>query len=603
MAKANPLSRPMPNASLPRNSFDRSFIKNVNWSAGMLLPLFCEYVPAGSKCRINRSVFMRTAQLNTAAFPVLDHNIDFYRVPLRLLMTRYNEFKTNIQDTNSSSLYPKVNGSYVPTPPSRMPYIKTQDIYSLGSSGLTDDFGYDISYGAARLLDLLGYDDSYIGGAATHNLELNAFKLLAYQKCYYDHYRNTAYESNLPSAYNADFSYSEGFNGYISYSNGLADLLKIHYVNYRKDYFQALYPSLNYIAADSYATNWGIPSSVVDGFLNQNGTTSTYVDSVSGDDRDHHNLYTGGVSILIRDPSQTSPRSVYRADPSDVSNVYGNEYHSHIFSQKITHDVYSPQGIRIAFALDKLLRASAYAPKHVKDQLEARYGVKLRANYGDESEYLGSFANSVSIGEVTSTANTVNGNAGDELGAIGGKGVSGQAHGKTIDCFCEDDSIVIGIAYTMVRSMYDSHRIDQFNLKHVREDLPIPEYMDLGLRPIYRHEFVNDLGYNAQASNYILGYVTRDQEYKVGIDQNHGLFRLNSQLGVFTNHTNIASRAYAAGNHGVTGLYFKLAPSDLDSIFVSNFDPADQKTDQFFGQFRFDFQCRQNMSVHGQPSL
>lgn len=594
------LSKPLPKARLPRNSFPRSFMKNFNQSSGMLIPLFCQFVPLGTKFRLNRSIFMRTAELNTAAFPVIDYNIDFYVVPLRLLMTRYDEFKTNTSDLNSSAF----SSNRVPD---RMPYFKLSDIQSVitrtGSTDPVDLLGAKTYYGALRLFDLLGYDDRNLSGyyGSGFDIELNAFKLLAYQKVYYDHYRNTAYEPNDPIAYNADQAYMNQGNGRITSSYAIQKMCELHYVNYRKDYFQAVYPGLNYVSIDVENDQgvWQIPNSVMGAYQSinfplqgqtnydnnrwqrNNGTTMTPSTTVSTDSTGN-NLADDGQRIRHSHTLASGVATVTQ-DPTSLTNV---------------------QAIRAAFAMDKLLRASAYAPKHVKDQLEARYGVKLRQSYGHESTYIGSFNNRITIGEVTSTANTQNfsSTSGDRLGAIGGKGVSGETRGKTISYTCESDSIVIGIGYAIHRSMYDSHRIDNFNLKHLREDLPIPEFMDLGLRPLYQMELVN-LGQTTN-NNYPIGYVTRDQEYKIGIDENHGLFRENLPLGVFAVHTNSYTRLIL-GQQGITATaaYFKVAPSDLNSIFFQNFDPSDQTTDQLFGQVSFQFDCRQNMSIHGQPNL
>ena len=194
MAKRTVLSRPLPDSSLPRNTFDRSFFKNLNWSAGMILPVFCQFVPVGSSGQINRSIFMRTNAVNTAAFPKMDTHIDFYKVPLKLLMTRYNEFKLNISDANSSSL----TAAGQDAPPSTMPYFNLGTIYPGyfgGGNTLTDDVGDLQKLGAMRLLDLLGYNDDYISrygatGSDLPNMDFQTFKLQAYQKVYYDHYRN-----------------------------------------------------------------------------------------------------------------------------------------------------------------------------------------------------------------------------------------------------------------------------------------------------------------------------------------------------------------------------------------------------------------------------
>lgn len=578
MAKRSVLSRPLPDSSLPRNTFDRSFFKNLNWSAGMLLPVFCQFVPAGSSGQINRSIFMRTNAVNTAAFPKLDTHIDFYKVPLKLLMTRYNEFKLNISDANSSSLV----ASGLSAPPSSMPFFNIGTIYGSyfgsGNSAL-DDVGLFARFGAERLLDLLGYNDEYIirqgqTGSGLPNMNLQTFKLQAYQKVYYDHYRNTAYESNKPEAYNADYLYTGGTGNGEYGLNEFPDLVKIHYVNYRKDFFQNIYPALNYVVSSPNGLQWVIPSSVsgVSG-LNSSTTPGTVF----------ANSYSSGIGTIGAAVNSGSPDSVY----------------------------VGVQQIRAAFALDKLLRLSAYAPKHVKDQLQARFGVKVSDASSYESQYLGSFMNDIVIGEVTATSAGSN-TSGLEtsLGQIGGRGVGAEQRGKDINFNVsgdDGDSIIIGMMYTLARSVYDSYRLDAFNFKFTREDIFVPEFMDLGLRPITLKEvYTPTSGALTLAQlNTIIGYVPRDQEYKLGVDENHGVFRSGEILSVFVNHTNVnvSQRGHTVGSPGVTLGWFKISPTDLDSIFAQNYNAQNQDTDQFFGHIEFKFISRQNMSVHGQPRL
>lgn len=574
MAKTSVLSRPLPNASLPRNTFDRSFFKNLNWSAGMLLPVFCHFVPAGSKGVINRSIFMRTNAVNTAAFPQMDTHIDFYKVPLKLLMTRYGEFKTNTSDCNSSSLTMLLGG--LSAPPSSMPWFNLGTLYSqyFGSSNTSvDECGFLVREQSKRLIDLLGYNASALylgttGSTALANMNMQSFRLQAYQKVYYDHYRNTAYESNDPMAYNADALYTEGNNNGEYGLNQFAKLLRLHYVNYRKDFFMNMYPALNYVVTNPTGLQWLVPDSVV-GI----GDTS----------------FSGGVR---------------------VNTQYSSPYIVQTLSSTPAIVRTSVQSIRAMFALDKLMRLSAYAPKHVKDQMEARFGVKVSNASSYESQYLGSFKNDIVIGEVTATAAGTNGSESSALGEIGGRGVGAEPNGKDIHFEVtgdDNDSIIIGVMYTLARSVYDSFRVDAFNFKFTREDIFNPEFMDLGLRPITLKEVYTPSGSSVTLAqlNTILGYVPRDQEYKLGIDENHGIFNRAGTLSPFTNHTNvnISQRGHTLGTPGVNYSFFKISPSDLNSIFAMNFVESSQSTDQFFGKISFKFIVRQNMSVHGQPRL
>lgn len=356
----------------------------------------------------------------------------------------------------------------------------------------------------------------------------------------------------------------------------LRNLCTLRYVNYRKDLFKSIYPSLNYSSNLGVSGSWRVPNSV--------------------------------------EYRVTSGSSVYTADSgSHLVLINGVNLNS-------TSSTLSVNQLRAAFALDKLLRAASYAPKHIKEQYQAQFGVSIPDNH-TESVRIGSFHNSLPIGEVTSTADTESANGGLRLGTIGGKGVGSDDFGDTIKYTCPCDCIIMGVQYTLPRTMYDSTRCDAWNAHQVRNDFYSRAFENLGLRPVYKYQLGKQVAsiveggptLNLYQSN-ILGYSEPYIELKTGIDSNHGLFGYvgdgspseGSTLRSFVNHSNY-SELFALntdyfGGSGVSAEYFKVKPSDLNSIFVAQYDGT-YNTDQFFGHTDFMFKCVADMSVHGQPSL
>ena len=568
MAKSRVFSRPLPDANVPRNAFDMSKRISLNMPFGALIPVYSHQYIAGSHVKINMRTFFRTAAVNTAAFPQLKLNFEWFAVPLRYLWSYWDNFKLGIQDYNSTALFDSASISGH-TNPSSVPLFYGRDLLNLsnksfpatpGSSpNVPDAAGYTWGLGAARLADMLGYGLYSPSYSATDLSDLhtgqayNPFKIAAYQKIYYDHFRNSAYESNDPFAYNFDQDTvtSSSYLGDLR----LVKLFTLRYANYRKDYFQHIFPSLNYVTSDPSSPISSIPSWI------QGADYST----------------TNGDSSLIQ---VFRDGTVVRTHPNN-SNGY-----SYV----------SAQSLRALFALDKLTRSSAYAPKHVKEQYEARYGIKFSDKASFESERIGNFDTDIVIGEVTSTANT-SGSSGDALGAIGGKGVgASDAKKGFVDYTCKEDCVVMCIAYAIPRQQYDSNRFENWNMKLVQNDFFIPEFMNLGLKPLYGKERNATFGATTVA-NQIIGYQTPYMEYKADVDENHGLFAdPNSDLGQFVTHTRLSTSIPASAD------YFRVKPSDVDSIFVNAYDGS-QSTDQLFGQIDFIIPVNQNMSVHGQPSL
>lgn len=544
MQKNKILSRPSPDASLPRNAFDRGFSLKFNFSAGILSPTFAQPVVGGSKIKINQNAFVRSAAVNTSAMTSVNVYTDFYCVPIKQLFTQFGQFKTKTNDIHTSLL------SSVPT---MLPSLTHSNLASAISSMANDVdiHGYVASDGALRLGELLnlgfGYGFTYDVGS------LNMLLPAAYQKCYFDHYRNTSYEANDVEAYNLDQFASTG-----SISVAVAKkLLSLRYCNYKKDYFSNLYPSLNYIAssANGLQNTWSIPSSVV-------GMYGTPQNNVTG----------------------VTPTQGYNTQTVSSGN------------KELTY-LFSVQNLRAAFALDKLVRASSFAPQHVKDQYEARYGFKSYQYNGEESTRIGSFRFAVRFGEVVSTADTSSSTGGQPLGDIGGKGIGGSDWQDNIEYVCHDDSIIMGITYCIPVTTYDSLGCDKFNQKFLATDFFQPEFMNLGLQPILFKEI---FGSNNNAiSNLIMGYQPRYSEYKIGIDRNALEFRYGRALTAYTMHGR--ANMSMSGN-GVTAGFFKVNPADMDSIFVTQYS-GDSQSDQFFGMFEFAFACVAPMSIHGNPRL
>lgn len=625
--------RLLPDATVPRNAFDVSRVQSMHYSAGMILPCFFHPAIAKSHFKLNRRIFQRTNSVNTAAFPTIDSHLMFYFVPMKSLFSRFEEMKLNIQDVDSTLLSggnPSDGVGFIPngvpvcalaSGAEGVPSIASA-IYN-GGSYFTDSIGENGQSGACRLLDMANYGNYANYSYITDPAQVNLLKLQAYQKIYMDHFRNSAYESNDPFAYNVDYAYAQN-SGLIPESQ-IRKILTLRYVNYRKDFMQNLYPSLNYVQSLPNGTDWAYPNFIQG---NNAGSTAVISGEVYGETESSLGRYTNengssfssGQDILSIEKGSTGDGNIGYSYNSTLNPVI----HSHEifgdadFQAQYLVNAVNPQTIRAMFALDKLLRASAYAPKHMKDQYEARYGIKYPNNPCD-SQYIGGFKNDVIINQVISTANTAA--SGSNLGSIGGMGTSQSGFEKEIEFTASVDGLIVGVMFSLPRASYDSSFVDAYNLKHVREDFFIPEFMDMGLTPITQREINMNYYKNVTpvqqsdipiALNRIKGFRPPYEEYKVGIDVNHGLFARNAlaygesanQMSVYVVHSNNQSLIRTStGSDGVNYSYFKVKPQDLDAIMRSAYDSTDLNTDQFWTWLHISCVVNQNMSVHGQPRL
>lgn len=646
------LGRPLPDAQRPRNPFDRSYRVSFNQKAGHLLPIAQLWAPAGSHVKINRSEFIRTFDIATSSFVPFDHFVDFFAVKLSDLWSYWDNWYLNINDMHSSfanavqfyqsqnlDIYDDVHMRAQCPAYSMVSILNLLDGVFDQAAG-TGELSYTLPEGtqvgedesisnvirkfnARRLLNVLHYpitvagqldsDGKYLGMYPDNfgyisdksNQVNNLFPLCAYQKIYFEHYRNNSYQNQNPFYYNLDWLGMDN-TGAVDQSNlqmFMAGLTQLRSVNYRKDFFQSAYPALDYVPVDGSPLQWDVPSNVVNAF----GVLTTNISTGSDAGR-----WSPSNTIF---PYKNSNGDIILKGSSTTNNLVGSSSssgspitqlsHVHAVNQLISPEAYNVQAIRAAFALDKLKRASAYAPRHIKDQYEARFGFKFK---GDEhhSIRLGSFKCNITPYEVTQTAPGQSaGGSYQPLGTIGGKGVGSSGYQDEIDFDCKNcDYIILGMSYFIPRVSYDSLRFDPFVTKYSLNHFFQPEFENLGLQPVYQKliswSTLTDASLADVANNILRYYQTRYQEYKTGIDVNLGLFNRDCMLSPFTSHLNLDKRVF--GTSGLDWRFFKVLPDDVDNMFVTQADPT-ELTDQFYGVCEFVFKCTQLMSVHGQPSL
>lgn len=434
--KVPEIKAPSPNRN--RNAFDLSQRHLFTAHAGMLLPVLSLDLLPDDHVEINASDFMRTLPMNTAAFASMRGVYEFFYVPYHQLWRPFDQFITGMKDYTSSALYSVNSGSA----PSFVPYFNLKSLYdffatsSNGHDKALDTLGYPRYLGALRLLDLFGY--SRLFDSSSHGLSqpgspdkfinsvdfsCNPFRILAYNKIYYDYYRNSTYESFDVGLFNLDNRGSSVLS-----TDDVVKLLQLRYRNAQTDYFTNVRPSLLFSEGDivSYSS-----------FFNTGKDTQ----------------------------------------------IEANDFNTTIVPN--ANDNLSVQSIRAAFALDKLASTSMRAGKTFYEQMAAHYGVKINDGRDGRVTYIGGFDSDLQVSDVTqvsgSSANSDAGLAG-HLGKIAGKG-TGSGSGRVV--FDAKEHGVLMCIYSLVPQLqYDCTRIDPMVQKINRFDFFTPEFENLGLQPL-----------------------------------------------------------------------------------------------------------------------
>ena len=503
--------------SVPRNSFDMSYHTMFTSPAGLLLPTYVQDVQPGDYLKLDVANFTRTKPVNTAAFSRLKEITKFYFVPYRLLWQNFNQFYTGVSDIATS--YTPQNGI-----PNTVPYLTIDQIIAALSNSDNDIFGMSMASFAERLLDLCGFPVSNDSSVTTlqmyknikqKNLDagraqptFNPFRFLAYQRIFFDFYRNTDYTVNEPRSYNIDNS----AGGTVVDAMNAKFMFYPQYSLWHKDRITSVKPS---------------PLSVMQ------ATDAVGATNGEGLVRPSNYLTRNSTDTLV-------------SASSELLNI----------SQ-----------LRAAMAYDRLARLTMLSPKTYEAQLKAQFGVTPDNCDYCSVRYLGSYDSTINIGEVTASAAGETGTGSKSvLGQLAGKGISQSERNGVIKANFSEPGIVMGIHHIQPYSEYDSNRLDDFNKKLNRNDFYMSVYDNLGLQPLLRGQVTIPADGNADI-NSVVGYQARYLEYKTRVDEVHGQFQSKQSLSQWCmpRSTQLAS-GLIAGN----SLY--VSPKITDTLFALGYD-------------------------------
>lgn len=560
--------RPQPH--LQRNAFDLSHSDIFSIAPGMLLPIHVQEVNPNEHFEFNPNVYVRTMPLNTAAFVRAKQHVEFFFVPMRTLCRQWQQFivGTDYKISSISALNNYTTlGVYLDLPQCAY-WAHT---FSTPNASHTNIFGLPFGNDVIRLLDMLGYGvNSSNAGLfkSSQHKKVNLFRLLAYQKVYYDNYRNPLYESNNPAAYNVDQWF--GTNKTFKFDSDDIALCKhfvtLRYRNWSKDYFTCSSPQ--WMGADYLTEPTKLPLSIVG--TNPGHTGDSNVSMGFEGNYDTSNNYD------VTNPLNTSTGiGAYLDINGDAAT-------------------FSVANLRAAFAYDKMLRLSVAAG-------DGDYGSQIRAHYGFnavhddwKSQFIGGCSAPVNISEVLTTATTEQAPTGD----IYGKGASFNQGTFSFDT--REHGIIIGILSIVPEADYQSSMLDKFNTKFSREEYFQPEFADLGKQALVSTEL--ELFKNGDIrTDAVLGFVPRYMEYKTAVDKVHGQFVTGGTLSAWSAPRNNPTIELSSGS-AFTSTSLKVDPRIFNPVVSVTYDGT-EKTDQFIIDCTTSCRAIRPMSITGEPML
>ena len=577
MSDFNPLDRAK--ISTHRSSFDLSSKKLFTAKIGEILPCYWQIAIPGTKYRISSDWFTRTVPVNTAAYTRIKEYYDFYAVPLRLISRALPQAFTQMADYMTSAASGSANTEQLTSVPYAPVGNISAEIQARVTANTVDDAGFGFAYGSCKLLDMLGYG-SFIGTGNTKkkditmqylgldttslsdsqnplvygtSINLNLLPIFAYQKIYFDFYSNSQWEKHLAYSYNVDY-----WNGKGSVEI-TADMIKLRYANYPKDYFLGVLPS------SQYGSVAALPSSPV--------------------------LGASSVSVVATRDG-VSPNG-YLVVNASTNSVTANNQATSTRDVRLNSDL-SALSIRATEYLQRWKEVVQFSSKDYSDQMAAQFGIKAPEYMGNHAHYIGGWSNVININEVLNTNLT----ADNSQAVIAGKGV-GSNSGRTITYDCGAEHQVIMCVYHAVPLLDWSLKGHNPQLLCTSvSDFPQPAFDQLGMQPVPALALNN----SPSSTTGNIGYNLRYWQWKSAVDTVHGAFRPSAAYQSWVAPLQ-GSQVQVSGQSSLSYQSFKIRPQQLNSIFepqitTSNYNVA---YDQLLCNVNFQVYAVQNLDRNGLP--
>lgn len=256
--------------------------------------------------------------------------------------------------------------------------------------------------------------------------------------------------------------------------------------------------------------------------------------------------------------------------------------------------------LRNVNAYQKFLELNMRKGYSYRDIVEGRFNVKVRYDELLMPEFFGGFSRDIEMHSISQTVDQdVDGSQtyakalGSQSGIAGVRGDSGRA----LECFCDEESIVMGILIVTPLPVYTQLLPKHFTYRGLLDHYQ-PEFNHIGFQPILYKEVCPIQAYNElpESIHDVFGYNRPWYEYVQKYDQAHGLFRSN--LSNFLMNRVFNQKPELAQS------FLVIDPEQVTDVFaVAKADDGTELTDKIYGQIWFDCTAKLPISRVAIPRL
>lgn len=608
---------------------------------GELLPVWFDFGIPNSTYKFNIEYFTRTRPVQTSAYTRIREYFDFFAVPCNLIWKSFDS--AVIQMGEKAPIQSKdlltnlvVKGD--------LPYCTLSDLgtslFSAGGNtplgskvdvveGFGNIFGYNRGDVNHKLLSMLDYGNvvatglSSVGTSSNRwwnssaspsssdlnlysqkykvNLAVNLFPLATYQKIYQDFFRWSQWENADPTSYNFDWYAgsgnifgASGLSSAIPPSNSYwkrDNLFSLRYANWNKDKFMGVLPN----------SQFGDLAVVDLGSVPMTGSkipVGAY--DMVNDSGDFHQFKTRTESVNTGSSSTEKGTDIFPRRPDSISVPENSNLWAVLGESPDLSLKFSVLALRQAEALQKWKEITQSVDSDYRDQIKAHFGVNVPQSESHMAKYIGGIARNLDISEVV---NQFLPSDSDSQAYIYGKGV-GTGQGSMTFNTGSGYYILMCIYHAVPLLDYALSSPDGQHLVTSVEDLPIPEFDNIGMESVPAVELMNSSLYsNVNSADKILGYNPRYYNWKTKIDRIHGAFTTTLKDWVAPIDDSFLYSLFG-GNlstyKGVTWPFFKVNPNTLDDIFAVKVNSV-WDTDQLLVNANIGCYATRPLSADGVP--